>query len=72
MSARQVLVFDSIAGATLKRFGYQVTAEEKPVSFVWKMFYRLHNVIFRVRHLFIINVIDGIKIKFFGKEPFAE
>jgi hypothetical protein len=72
MTARQIDTFDKIASNTLKRFNYEISAEEGEVSLIWKVVYFSHNLIFRVRHLFIINVIDGIKIKFFGKEPFAE
>jgi len=72
MTSMQMNTFDRIASGTLMRFGYEVSVEEKPVLFVWKIMYFLHNLIFRIRHLFIINVIDGIKIRFFGKQPFAE
>jgi hypothetical protein len=72
MTARQINIFDSIAANTLERFGYEASTEQGEVSLMLKTIYFLHNAIFRARHLFIINVIDGIKIKFFGKEPFAE
>jgi hypothetical protein len=72
MTPRQINTFDRIASKTLKRFGYEQTTEEEPVSSIWKIIYFSHNALFRIRYLFILNVIDGIKIKFFGKEPFAE
>ena len=72
MTIRQIKTFDKMASDTLKRFDYEISAEQGEVSLIWRAIYFLHNVVFRIRHLFIINVIDGIKIKFFGKEPFAE
>ncbi len=72
MTPRQVDTFDRIASDTLKRFGYEVSTDDVTVSLIWRVLYFLHNAFFRARHLFIINVVDGIKIKFFGKQPFAE
>lgn len=72
MTPMQINTFDRIASKTLKRFNYEQSTEESPISTVWKIIYFTHNGFCRVRHLFILNVIDGIKIKFFGKEPFAE
>jgi hypothetical protein len=72
MTSRQIKTFDRVASGTLRRFGYEVSTEEVPISSIWKIIYFLHNLVYRTRHLFIINVVDGIKIKYFGKEPFAE
>lgn len=72
MTARQINTFDNIAANTLKRFDYETSTEQGKISSIWRAIYFLHNAVFRARHLFIINVVDGIKIKFFGKEPFAE
>ena len=72
MTPAQINTFDRIASKTLKRFNYEQSTEETPVPAVWKIIYLAHNGFCRIRHLFILNVIDGIKIKFFGKEPFAE
>ena len=72
MSAFQVKVFETIAANSLSRFGYDTRHPQQGVSIFLKGFYFFHNLLFRIRHLFIINVIDGIKIRFFGKQPFAE
>lgn len=72
MTSRQINIFDRVAADILKQFDYEISTEERPISFIWRILYFSHNVIFRIRHLFIINVIDGVKIRFFGKEPFAE
>lgn len=72
MTPRQINIFNKVASKTLKRFGYEQSTEDRPISSAWKVMFFLHNAFFRIRHLFILNVVDGIKIKFFGKEPFAE
>jgi hypothetical protein len=72
MTTTQIKVFESIAADTLERFGYPTSYKEQQVSAVLKLWYKLHDSIHRIKHLFIINVVDGIKIRFFGKRPFAE
>jgi hypothetical protein len=72
MNANQIKVFDMTAAETLKRFGYETRHEEAPLPFLTKWHYELHNRYGKLRHLFIINVIDGFKIKFLGKQPFGE
>lgn len=72
MSPLQINTFDRIAADTLKRFGYETSVEKGSVQLVLRVTYFFHNAIFRFRHLFIINIIDGFKIKFLGKEPFSE
>ncbi|GGX49620.1 sulfotransferase family protein [Saccharospirillum salsuginis] len=72
MSPEQIRTFESVAGDTLIRFGYEIQTDCKPLP-AWKaMLYRMHDQYRRVLFLFEINVIDGIKIRFFGKEPFNE
>lgn len=72
MTKRQIRVFESIAGQTLGKFGYELSSEQKPVPVFWGYIYQLHNFLLRLKFLFVINVIDGFKIKFLGKQPFAE
>lgn len=72
MSPSQIKVFENVAGDTLKRFGYETSYGERPVNTLLRNAYALHALFVRAKFLFKINVIDGIKIKFFGKEPFAE
>lgn len=72
MTTDQIRTFESVAGATLKRFGYEIRTDCRPLP-AWKsLFYRLHDRYRRALFLFEINVIDGIKIRYFGKEPFNE
>ncbi|PAV27036.1 hypothetical protein CF392_02550 [Tamilnaduibacter salinus] len=72
MHARQIRQFEAIAGPTLKRFGYDLASQGAQVSPIERMLSRLHGFYARWRFLFKTNVIDGIKIRFFGKQPFNE
>jgi hypothetical protein len=72
MSRSQIEVFDSVAGTTLKSFGYNITPDTKPISPFYKLCYSLHEYIKTGIYLFQLNIIDGLKIKFFGKQPFHE
>ena len=72
MTRYQVKLFESAAANTLKRFGYETSYEEKAVSEFTAAVYRFHEACMKIKFLFKINVIDGIKIRFMGKEPFAE
>jgi len=72
MSTFQIRIFESLAGNSLKKFGYETAYKEQKVSLIYRLGYMCHNLFFRIRHLFIINVIDFFKIKFLGKQPFSE
>jgi hypothetical protein len=71
-SPRQLRIFNSLAADTLEYFGYEVGGEKSSISPWEKVLYTVHNKLHRLRHLFVINVIDTIKIKFFNKQPFSE
>lgn len=72
MNARQIKIFENTAANTLKRFGYEATYEESELNGFTRAMYNGHESIMRGIFLFKTNVIDGIGIRFFGKEPFAE
>ncbi|MBI5742120.1 MAG: sulfotransferase [Nitrospirae bacterium] len=72
MSERQIKVFENTAADTLKRFGYETTYDETGINGFMKAAYHVHESIMKVNFLFRTNVIDGIKIRYFGKEPFAD
>lgn len=72
MSKNQVYVFDTVAYKTLKYFNYETTNRRKILPTYKKLLFSAHNIILQNIHLFKLNVIDGIKIKYFGKEPFTE
>jgi len=72
MSPRQIAVFERVAGETLERFGYETTHAEQPLGRLERPLYHLHDLLHRGEFLFKTNVIDGVRIRFHGKEPFAE
>lgn len=69
---RQLKVFDSVAADTLTRFGYESFSPECELNFISRLGYNLHNKMFHLIFLFETNIIDTFKIRFLGKEPFAE
>jgi hypothetical protein len=72
MSTKDVLLYDSVAGETLSKFGYEVNSTAKPITHFWVLWYNIHENVKKSIFLFRHNIIDGIKIKYFGKPPFHE
>jgi len=72
MTTKQIALFESVAGETLKRFGYETNNVENSISSFKECLYRIHDKLVWLRFMFKTNVVDGIRIKFFGKEPFAD
>jgi hypothetical protein len=72
MTSRQITLFDKVAANTLNRFGYETFEPESELGNLARKAYILHDKIIWLKFMFKTNVIDGIKIRFFGKQPFAE
>ena len=72
LSERQIKVFDLVAADTLSHFGYETFYPERGIHGVVKLLYELHDRLLHYKFLFETNVIDEIKIRFLGKEPFAD
>ena len=72
MKASDVKLFDSAAAETLQRFGYEVIYEDSTNPSWKRYFYLTHNYLSWLRFMFMSNVVDGFKIRFMSKEPFAE
>jgi len=72
MSPRQVDIFNSCAREALELHGYDIPQRKKHLNFFTRLFFLIHDKILYIKHMFIMNVIDGIKIKYFGKQPFSE
>ncbi|MCK7544036.1 sulfotransferase [Marinobacter bryozoorum] len=68
----QLRRFESAAATTLKVFGYSTASRQNIITSPEKMLLRAHEAYCRFVFLFKTNVIDGIKIHFFDKEPFNE
>jgi len=71
-SASEIKLFDHIAASTLNKFGYETFESENKLSPVLEQYYKIHNKLIWAKFMFKTNVIDGFKIKFLGKEPFAD
>jgi Sulfotransferase family len=72
MSPANVELFESVAGETLRRFDYTVTHPSSPIGALAAMNYAVRDRMKHARNLFMMNVVDTVRIKFYGKEPFAE
>jgi hypothetical protein len=72
MRTKDVLLFDSIAGETLAKFGYDVNSKAQPITHFQELWYVLHESVKKSIFLFKHNIVDSIKIKYFGKPPFHE
>ena len=72
MSNRQLKLFESVASNTLKRFDYEFSYEQKAINSLVSGFFKFHSTVSKAIFLFKINVIDTVRIKFFGKQPFAD
>ena len=73
LTAEQIALFDAVAGKTLAEYGYETNQPQGGrVPVTTATLHKLHDKLIWSLQMFHSNVIDGIKIKFFGKEPFAE
>jgi hypothetical protein len=74
MSDGQIKVFDCVAYDILKQFDYEISApvESLKIPGYKRILYFLHEKFLYSCHMFKMNVIDGLRIRFFGMEPFAD
>ena len=72
MNAAQIALFEAVAADTLKRFGYEASRGEAQLPALKKTVYRLADSAMWWKHMFQENVIDTIRIKFMGMEPFSK
>jgi hypothetical protein len=72
MKPKDVKLFETVAANTLQSFGYETSFPESalktPVKWIWK----IHDYILTSKHLAKINLIDTIRIKYFGMDPFGD
>ncbi len=71
MTPAEVRLVEETAGATLTRFGYACSYEER-VNALRALPYRVHARLHALGHLVRINTIDAVRIRYFGMEPFAD
>jgi hypothetical protein len=72
LTARQNQIFEHVARKELLMHGYEVVNKTTELSAVQRNMYTLHDKFVLGIQLFKLNVIDGIRIKFFGMQPFAD
>lgn len=72
MSPRQLRVFEAEAGETLRRLDYPTSSTRTSISSMERVVYKAHDKLVWAKFMFSTNVIDGFKIRFLNKEPFAE
>ena len=72
MTEQQILAYESVAKETLSLHGYSIKNHNAELSFLKKNHYKLQHQFSYLKFMFIQNVIDTIKIKFFGRQPFDQ
>ena len=72
LSPKQQQLFEAVAHDALRRFGYETNSIPIKISGLKRAYYFIHDKLLWMKNMFVMNVIDTIKIKYFGKEPFAD
>jgi hypothetical protein len=72
MTSKQIEVYEAIAKESLLNHQYELINPQAKLPTLKKIGYKFHHQFIYAKHMFVMNVIDGIKIKFFGKQPFNE
>ena len=72
LSPNQLRVFESVAGETLSLHDYPRACQAARLSWLESLGYQIHEKLSLAWHLFRINIVDTVMIKFFGKQPFAD
>lgn len=72
LSQKSIQIFERTAGAMLRKLGYETSTELPPINVLEHTFYAAHDSLVWATHMFDQNVLDAIRIKYFGKQPFNE
>lgn len=72
LSSRQLRIFEGVAASTLERQGYELACTNPSVGKLETLGYRTHDKVMWSLFMLKTNIIDGLKIRFLGKEPFAD
>jgi len=72
MTPQQISTYEAQAKSSLLTHNYELINPEPRLSALKVFGYKLHHQLLYLKHMFEMNVIDGFKIKFLGKQPFNE
>ncbi len=72
MPVSQARTFESVARGTLERLGYETNHPDATTAPVAAHAYRLHDRAAWMAFMAKTNLLDGFRIRFLGKAPFAE
>ena len=72
MTSKQIEIYEATAKKSLLFHQYELINTRSKLSVFQVFGYKVHHQFVYAKHMFVMNVIDGIKIKFFGKHPFNE
>tara|TARA_R110001592_G_C13180877_1_gene750873 strand:+ start:1402 stop:2331 length:930 start_codon:yes stop_codon:yes gene_type:complete len=72
MTSQQISIYEATAKSSLLYHNYELMDPESQLSALKVFGYKLHHQLLFLKHMFVMNVIDGLKIKFLGKQPFNE
>jgi hypothetical protein len=72
LSERQLRRFDGLAVNALNRYGYECSPDALRPSSATLLASRIHNLFGRFLYLIKLNTLDELRIRFLGKEPFAD
>lgn len=72
LTERQIAVFESVAGETLRKFDYSLSTAINKLPKIVQWYYSFHNFFIRQFYLIKLNIYDGFRIRFLGAEPFDQ
>ncbi len=72
LTANEIKTFENVASNTLSRLGYKTSHPQNPINTFRHYYFSIQDKLFWLKFMFKVNVVDGIKIRLFGKAPFAE
>ena len=72
LRAREIEVFERTAADTMAAYGYTTSHRQAPIGLLTKLRFKCHQTLAQLWHLFHINIVEGFKIRFLGKDPFGD
>lgn len=72
LSEKSIQIFERTAGDVLRKLGYETSAELPPINPLVRSAYSAHDSLTWAKHMFDQNILDAIRIKYLGKQPFDE